>query len=160
LDGNRLIFKYLNINLADSASNETASKGYVEYQILPKNAMVLNEKIFNTAYIYFDYNNPIVTNTSVNWCTNQIMSIDEVLENKSQLIIYPNPVGFGQKITLSNLNKEKSKVTLFTINGVQVSEFEISEVKNQIDLKDLKSGIYILRVESNGIVFTKKMVIL
>ena len=160
LDGNRLIFKFLNINLADSLSNPEGSKGYVEYEIKPKNAMVLDEKIFNTAYIYFDFNEPIVTNTSVNWCTYQAMSVDEVSENKNQFIVYPNPVGVGQKITISNLTKEKAKVELLNVHGIKVSEFELSEEKNQIDLKDVKSGIYILRVSTDCIVSSKKIVVL
>lgn len=52
-----------NILLPDSTTNEPASHGFIKYRVRPKNNLVLGDEIKNTAYIYFDYNVPVVTNT-------------------------------------------------------------------------------------------------
>lgn len=53
------------INLPDSTSNEHGSHGYVTYRVAPKTSLVLHDSIQNTASIYFDFNAPVRTNTTV-----------------------------------------------------------------------------------------------
>jgi Secretion system C-terminal sorting domain/SprB repeat len=59
-------FKFMGIMLPDSNNNEPASHGYITYQIAQKTNNVPATTIQNTAYIYFDYNAPVVTNTTLN----------------------------------------------------------------------------------------------
>lgn len=61
-----LVFNFQNIMLPDSTSNPEGSKGFVQYRIKPKAGMPNGSQIKNTAFIYFDYNAPIVTNTTIN----------------------------------------------------------------------------------------------
>lgn len=60
---NELIFSFGNILLPDSTTNEVASHGYVQYFIYPKEDMLPGTVIENRAGIYFDINDPIITNT-------------------------------------------------------------------------------------------------
>jgi uncharacterized repeat protein (TIGR01451 family) len=57
-------FLFQNIMLPDSTSNEPESHGYIKYRISPFLDLQGNTEINNTAYIYFDSNEPIVTNTT------------------------------------------------------------------------------------------------
>ncbi len=66
LKGRALSFMFKDIMLADSFSDEKASHGFVQYRIKPMAGLPLGAKIKNTAYIYFDYNDPVVTNTTSN----------------------------------------------------------------------------------------------
>jgi hypothetical protein len=59
-------FKFDNILLPDSATNEAGSHGYIMYGIKAKTPVLDNTPINNTAYIYFDFNPAIVTNTTTN----------------------------------------------------------------------------------------------
>ncbi|MCS7074896.1 MAG: T9SS C-terminal target domain-containing protein, partial [Bacteroidia bacterium] len=52
-----------NILLPDSFTNEPKSHGYVQYAIKCKPGLTNGTVIPNTAYIYFDFNTPIQTNT-------------------------------------------------------------------------------------------------
>ena len=63
LPGDILRFNYPQINLPDSTSDEPNSHGYVQYKIKRKPGLPLNAVISNRAYIYFDFNTPVVTNT-------------------------------------------------------------------------------------------------
>ncbi len=59
-------FNFPNINLPDSTTDEPASHGYVQFKVKLKENLTAGTQIQNTAYIYFDFNPPVVTNTTVN----------------------------------------------------------------------------------------------
>ena len=63
VNNNMVSFIFDNINLPDSLSNEPASHGYIAYRIKPISDIALGDSIHNTASIYFDFNEPIITNT-------------------------------------------------------------------------------------------------
>ncbi|HMO62927.1 MAG TPA: hypothetical protein PKC39_11390 [Ferruginibacter sp.] len=64
LKGNNICFEFINIMLPDSTINEPASHGFVQFRIKPMSSVTEGDIINNTASIYFDYNAPIVTNTT------------------------------------------------------------------------------------------------
>jgi uncharacterized repeat protein (TIGR01451 family) len=59
-------FSFPHINLPDSNSNEPASHGYVQYKIRAKDSLTIGSTIENTANIFFDFNAPVITNTTSN----------------------------------------------------------------------------------------------
>jgi len=64
MEGSGIVkFQFENINLSDSTTNEPASHGFVKYAIQAKPGLQLGDEIENTAHIYFDFNEPVVTNT-------------------------------------------------------------------------------------------------
>lgn len=63
-DNGKVTFKFNNIMLPDSASDEPGSQGYVVYRIRPLPDLPHGTEINNTAEIYFDINDPIITNTT------------------------------------------------------------------------------------------------
>jgi len=58
-----LTFQFDNILLPDSTTNETESNGFVTFNIAPINELAPMDEIQNKAGIYFDLNQPIITNT-------------------------------------------------------------------------------------------------
>lgn len=158
LNGNQLLFKFNDINLADSLSDPEGSKGYVTYSIKPKAPMVLNDEIHNTAHIYFDFNPSIVTNTSVNLCTDVLVETPELSIEKDLIVVYPNPVRNENSIRLRNLPAEETKVRLIQINGAVIGTYDLSAEQNAIDVSKLQPGIYLLNFELNGKLLSKKVV--
>ena len=59
-------FSFPHINLPDSNTNEPDSHGYVQYKIRAKDSLALGNSIENTANIFFDFNVPVITNTTSN----------------------------------------------------------------------------------------------
>ena len=95
-----VIFNFRNINLPDSTSNEAASHGFVAFKIKPKSNLQPGDKITNKAAIYFDFNPPIITNTTV---TTIIKDTDKDLiadsEDNCVTVVNPNQLdtdGDGQ----------------------------------------------------------------
>ncbi len=60
-------FFFEDIMLPDSVNNEPDSHGLISYKITPLAGLQVGTELNNTAYIYFDNNDPIVTNTT--WTT-------------------------------------------------------------------------------------------
>ncbi len=85
---NRLAtWRFDNINLIHSDSNELLSHGFIKFKLKPMNNF-LSGIIPNTATIYFDYNDPIVTNTSIA----QIFDFTTISNSQNLSIsIFPNP---------------------------------------------------------------------
>ena len=70
--------------------------------------------------------------------------------------IYPNPTNTGE-VNISSVNATPIAVTIFDILGKQVKNETISN--NRLDVSNLKSGIYLLRLTQDGATSTKKLVI-
>jgi uncharacterized repeat protein (TIGR01451 family) len=70
MDANGVItFTFENIQLPDSNVDEPGSHGAVVYQIQTDTLLPDPTEITNTSYIYFDWNTPVITNTTLNTIT-------------------------------------------------------------------------------------------
>ena len=65
LDRDELIFEFRDIQLVDSLTNEKDSHGFIKFEIsLDVEKLVAGDLVENQAAIYFDFNAPVITNTS------------------------------------------------------------------------------------------------
>ena len=78
---------------------------------------------------------------------------------EAQLIdaLYPNPTTGRFVVTFSKELKNAS-VILTDINGRQVQQFKGNGYQLQFDLSRLANGTYIVRINDNGLIITKKVV--
>lgn len=110
-----VIFKFDNINLPDSTSDLEGSQGFVQFKVEQKPHLPLGTEILNTAAIYFDTNDPIITNETLHTIGEDIftnvkypagndieLSIVEVMPNpfQDQLNIYLPDQPVGAKLNL------------------------------------------------------------
>lgn len=63
-DNNVLIFTFSDIELVDSTTNEPGSHGFVTFTIAQQDSLPIGTMIYNSAAIFFDYNYPVITNTT------------------------------------------------------------------------------------------------
>lgn|GEM_PF-1452504 len=73
------------------------------------------------------------------------------------LTFYPNPLLIGQQITISGNKSNQCKIEIFNINGESV--FTGTTDKNQIKLDGLDQGLYIIKLDVNGLTKTSKLII-
>ncbi|MFM1854137.1 MAG: hypothetical protein RL164_1455 [Bacteroidota bacterium] len=132
-------FEFPQIWLPDSTTNEEQSHGHLTYRIteLPNNP--INSTIENTAYIYFDWNSPIITNTTFNIN----MWIDGINELENQLVVYPNPA--TDEIMVSLEQPTNARVT--DLNGKLLLE-RVLQPGDALDLESLNAGIYMIEAGS------------
>ena len=82
-------------------------------------------------------------------------SLSVIDDSISNLTIYPNPV---QDVLTIETNQDLSEkiATVFDINGKRILNGRIQN--NSINVETLQSGIYVLRIESNGQLITRKII--
>lgn len=135
-----LKFDFPNIQLPDSSTNEPLSHGHVMYKIDQKSSLFPGTEIKNTAHIFFDYNEAVITNTTLN----TISYPDGFSETEiDALKLYPNPTD-GKINFTGTLSGEK--FAIYDLTGKMIYSGTIS--LNQMDVSFLKNGMYLLEVSS------------
>lgn len=135
LEGRVLRFTFDHIMLPDSGSNEPRSHGFAQFSIRPV-AMTPGSSVANFADIYFDFNPPIRTNTSVvsaPLTTGLTASIAPVMA------VIPNP---GTTHFTLSLPPGPHTVTLFDATGRVVLEQRTAEIQSVIATEALPAGLY------------------
>jgi uncharacterized repeat protein (TIGR01451 family) len=139
-------WKFYNIMLPDSTTNEPESHGHIHYQIRQKNGNQLGDVIKNKAYIYFDYNPPIITNETINTIY-QPTGVKNTASLRNQVVIYPNPASSEVYIDAER------EFTQYTIYNQQMSVIEIksfpSTKSKKLNIAALSNGIYFIKT-NNG----------
>ena len=158
LPGNVLRWKFNNIMLADSGSNEPASHGYIQYRIKRNNNNTPGTQIKNTAYIYFDFNEPVVTNTAIN-TIETITGIKSSSSNSDEWNVYPNPSTGILYIVNSSALKEESQIQVINSIGQTVLEETITSNYKNIDLSKLNNGVYFVKIVSDKYSVIKRVVL-
>lgn len=140
LGNGQMRFEFPQIWLADSTTNEPESHGHLVYRIRENTACIPGTEIENTAHIFFDWNDAIVTNTTYN-----INELFEGLSEESAIDtkVYPNPTTNMITIELAG----DFEFGLYDIEGRKVLSGTGSE-KAQLQLETLKSGVYMLNVNA------------
>jgi hypothetical protein len=152
LSGNGILaVTFANIYLPDSVSNEPMSHGLVTFSIKPKPGLALNTQLLNTASIIFDFNSPIVTNTTLNTIyENSPNGIPSFNKNDAFVQLYPNPT--SNNITLqTNTELKNTSITLYDVTGKLIKQYNLkSFFKTNLDLSQLDNGIYFIEILHNG----------
>lgn len=156
LPGNVLKFNFPNIMLPDSTSDYFGSMGYVTYRVNLKSGLPVGTQIKNTGYIYFDYNPPVVTNTTINTLYSPV-GITQQNKNTLNCSVYPNPA--ANRFYVSGLPSGKKEVTILDILGNVVEQKFIYSDQFSQETNSWPSGIYILKIGQEGKSLQKRIVI-
>jgi uncharacterized repeat protein (TIGR01451 family) len=155
---NVLQFEFNPIYLPDSTTNEKESHGFIKFAIKPKKTLTKDEVIKNTAYIFFDYNPAIITNTveTANQKVNGLFT-PSVLESLS---VFPNPTNGEISFILDKYQGKALSINVYSIDGkLMMNKHTVGEAVNRINGESLRNGFYVLQVRvGDDIVFGKFMV--
>ncbi len=145
--GSQKVVKWIfdNINLVDSTTKEACSHGFIKYKInnIKNKTNYLKDSILNKAAIYFDFNEPVLTNTATTIFT--FISPTKEINNLS-FQVYPNPTSDWVNITC-----EKNVEAIIELSNLygQVIQRQILRGSNgQVNLSNLQNGIYILTIKN------------
>lgn len=157
LNGNSLSVLFPNIMLVDSTVSVDSSQGYIQYRIKPKTGLNVFTQIYNTAFIYFDYNEAIVTNTTINAFRPYTTGIDEI-GIEDGVVIYPNPANEFIHLNFTSISKNVS-VKMYDATGKMVKNMEhVKSGENTINVSELESGLYLINVTDGTTSITKRFV--
>ena len=159
VNGNGVVrFTFDNIMLPWKDLNEELSNGVIIFTVHMNRGLSNQTVIKNTAYIYFDFNEAIITNTVFNTLTG-VAGVEDLGESGGLLRVYPIP---AQNFVI--INQENglfiSSVELIDLTGrILLSSQHINASCYRMALSDIPSGVYILKSRDiNGKITTQKLV--
>ncbi|MFL5764632.1 MAG: T9SS type A sorting domain-containing protein [Bacteroidia bacterium] len=153
-----LTFTFDNIHLDWQENSETASRGLISYSIKQKPGLTIGTEIRNRAAIYFDYNQPVLTNQTLN-TIGAPLGITGV-ESSTGLLVYPDPATNELNIDLGTV-AETGTIRVFDLQGRTIIQEAIrtGASRQKISVSELVNGIYLIELQSaSGIRATTKFI--
>lgn len=143
-----IVFRFSGIQLLSSVDSLEGSQGFFTYSIKEQAGLALNSVIENTAYIYFDFNPAIVTNTTMN--INGYAGLNDHIS--THIEVYPNPSNGSFQIK----GIEEGNIVLLNLTGdVLLNRHYMNG--DQINLSILPSGLYLLKMKTDRGEFVQKL---
>ncbi|WP_179020381.1 DUF7619 domain-containing protein [Winogradskyella forsetii] len=141
---NSLEWNFENINLPAEQDDAEGSNGYVYFKIKPNAGYAVGDIIENSAAIYFDFNDPIITNT---FQTEFVETLSVGDFENSSFRLFPNPAQDKVTIQLANSNSGTTKVDIYNIQGKLVlKDMKLETNTSTIDISNLESGLYFVQL--------------
>ena len=129
------------IFLPDSASDFDGSQGFVTFTALPSEEYDWWGLIENSAAIYFDFNEPIITDVVGTYV---LYSNVEEHEVKNEWLIWPNPTNGGFFIKVKESMTKPDYLEMFDLAGSLVLSQHYD--KGYVDVSNLSAGTYLIRI--------------
>jgi len=145
-------WRFENIQLPASSTDEAGSHGLVKFRVKPLLPLVAGTIIENTAIIYFDFNDPVITEPSV-LVAELSTGVDSA--SRENLRIAPNPV--SELLLVDLPTNASAEVVLRSSDGrrVEVPQHRVASGL-QLDVRGLANGIYILQHLDRTVRFIKQ----
>ncbi len=151
--GNVLVFTFENILLPDSTTNLLGSQGYVEFQIEHVADLPLETLIENSASIYFDVNEPVITNTTWHRLGEDFIEVvptaSDAPEPQGFIQVFPNPMNYQTRFVLDNWLGNNYSFTLNDARGQIVFQDEFRQNVYNFHKGRLATGVYFYQITSN-----------
>lgn len=135
----KLVFMHENILLPDSTTDQANSHGFIRYSVRPLNTLSLGDSVLNHAGIYFDFNEPIITNTAVTSIEHSLNVIESTLPS---IQLYPNPTSDQIHVDV----QDGAEWLLYDKTGRLLRRGISNSSKLSLSMSDEPNGQYILRI--------------
>ena len=86
---------------------------------------------------------------------NQALSTNSI--DMEEINIFPNPLEKGQLLNINSMNQKSKTIQIFDISGRMVLNKNING--SQLDVSLLESGTYVVKIEIENKISTKKLII-
>jgi uncharacterized delta-60 repeat protein/uncharacterized repeat protein (TIGR01451 family) len=145
-----LEWTFVNILLPDSTTNEPLSNGFLTFKVKQKPNLIDGTLLTNKADIYFDFNEPIITNETSHKVQRQIFQVntlDEKTNYEFSVALYPNPTNGSTVLSFSKYMSDFSYSILDASGRTLVQKSNLYGKHVNIDLKNVPKGIYFVKTE-------------
>ena len=146
-----LKFTFNNIQLVDSFKNEAKSHGFVQYRIKQQKDLAFGTKIYNSAGIYFDFNEPILTNKTLHTVGGKDIISATIEKNYAlnfSIKISPNP--FTETAVFETPLSIKADFELLDITGKVLRKEKFEGTTFEFHRNGLAVGIYLFKISVDG----------
>ena len=154
IDNHILEFSFEDIQLVDSFANEPASHGFFSYELKQNEDVPLGTIIENSAAIYFDFNDPIITNVTFHEVGKDFINPVTPhcpISPDAEATFAPSPMAPKTTVVIHNpVEIETGLLEVFDANGKMVLTQDFDNYQFTIQTQNLPRGAYFYRYYLNG----------
>jgi uncharacterized repeat protein (TIGR01451 family) len=159
-----LKYTFKDIQLPAKMYDDAGSNGMFTFTIKQKPNLAFGTQIWNAAGIYFDYNEPVITNSVLNTLQEPTGIDDRKNKDKFAFAIYPNPARTGFTAVVDNkIANAATSIAITDISGrtIAAKEMRLQSGKQLIPMNTeaLTAGVYFVNLNIEGNKSTQKLVI-
>jgi uncharacterized repeat protein (TIGR01451 family) len=148
LGGRVVRWTFASIFLPDSNTNEAASHGFVGFQLKPAEDFVGGNYIDNASDIYFDFNDPIHTNTASVLAEFSVGGLEQAREQERSMV-FPNPA--GDHLSIISNDGSIERITIIAADGREVLHAVARKSTVILDITGLPAGPYtLIAIQADG----------
>lgn len=145
--GDVVIFEFPHIKLPDSLTDPIDSQSFIRFSVKQRPGNPQGTVIENTAGIYFDFNQPIYTNTT----TNTIPVINGISSQVlDQVKVYPNPG--ADRIRVDWEGQGGFTFVLRNLMGQKILQVRSDNPQAEISTNGIAKGTYLYEVRNGDLV--------
>jgi len=142
--------------LPDSTNNEPESHGFVRFAINAVNGLTPGHIISDDAAIYFDFNEPVITNDAAVEMLD-VVSVGE-FSSSNNVLVYPNPM--EQIVQFTNLNGKSFRLRITDAAGRILTDKQSTTDVYTMERGSFASGFYFYEViEAEEVTSVGKLVV-
>ncbi|GAB4413057.1 MAG: hypothetical protein OHK0039_19590 [Bacteroidia bacterium] len=150
------IFSFPNILLPDSTTDLAGSQGHVSFTIYTQGTLAPGTEIRNTAAIYFDFNAPVITNTTLNTIADEATGLEPAWAEN--LHLGPNPTADRCVIQFERGMIDRAQA--FDMAGRPVGQWVASDPHRlDLSLRSLAGGVYMLRIQTDQGTISRRLIV-
>ncbi len=144
-------FTFEDIFLPYEKIDAAGSNGFVKFRIKQRRDLPLKTVINNRAALYFDFNDPIMTNTvfhtiGENWLF--VIPTKESILATADIKVYPNP--FSESTTIEVTTEHKAlTLNLFDAAGRLLRQEQFTENILHLERQNLINGFYLYQIKDD-----------
>lgn len=149
MEDGHLTFYFDNIMLPDSNINQLASNGFVKFQIEQLVDNPIGSRIENTAAIFFDFNEAVITNTVHHTIGENFVLVQtqDVLVPGLELSVAPNPLQTSTRISIKGYDTQQVYCQIYDQYGRFLFQTEFTGGEAVLNRNDFGSnGMYYYRI--------------
>jgi len=147
---NVLFWRFDGIMLPGVKTDEPRSHGWIRYSSKLAQGLPIGTEILNKAYIYFDYEKPVITNNALIRLVQDTLAMGMPAKPKAlneTLRLYPNPA--GNFFVLENTGAETELIEIYSLIGEKTQVLNLKkETQLIINTTEWKSGVYFIKCGS------------
>ena len=156
-DERTMVFTFENINLPDSTTDLSGSNGFITYKVDQLLDNPDGTVLENTAAIYFDFNEAIITSTTTHTIGSEFVTTatfyDDLLQEENAISVFPNPSDNIMTFELEEWNTNMH-LEVFNLTGKQLLTQHFDSEKIVLSKETLNEGMYFYTISSNGTTLT------
>jgi len=159
-------FTFSNIFLPAQTADDLRSNGLFTYTIKTKPGLPLGTTFRNRASIYFDYNEPVMTNQTLNTLGMPTTTVanTSATEKTHSFTSYPNPASRSFTSAINSATANAAEMSISDVTGKILMARTLTLQKGaqtiSTDIGQLSAGVYFITLNNNGKAETQKLVVI